>query len=121
MLSISAAVRYYWYGQATDMRKGFDSLSGLVRERLQREPAQGEVYIFINARRNQIKLLAWEGDGLALYYKRLEKGTYEMPRQQGDGWHMGSQELMLILQGIVLRSVRKRERYERKQPANIQE
>ena len=121
MLSISAAVRYYWYGQATDMRKGFDSLSGLVRERMQREPAQGEVYIFINARRNQIKLLTWEGDGLALYYKRLEKGTYEMPRPQGDGWRMGSQELMLILQGIVLRSVRKRERYEHKILTNIQE
>ena len=57
--------------QATDMRKGFDSLSGLVRERLQREPDQVEVYIFINARRNQIRLLTWEGDGLALYYKRL--------------------------------------------------
>ena len=93
------------------VRKSFDSLGRLVREPMQRKPAQGEVYIFINGRRYQIKLLNWEGDGLALYCKRLEKGTYKMPRQQGDGWRMGSLELMRILQGIVLRSVRRRDRY----------
>lgn len=95
------------------MRKSFDSLSGIVRNELQKDPLSGEVFIFMNKRCNQVKMLLWEGDGFSLYYKRLEKGSYELPLLD---CHMScvemrSDELMLILQGISLKSVRRRKRF----------
>ena len=95
------------------MRKSFDGLSGMVRNELQKDPLSGEVFIFINKRRNQVKILLWEGDGFSLYYKRLEKGTYELPSWKGQtpSVELRSDELMLILQGISLKSVRRRKRF----------
>ena len=95
------------------MRKSFDGLSGIVRNELQKDPLRGEVFIFINKRCNQVKLLLWEGDGFSLYYKRLEKGTYELPAwdQHTTCVQLGSDELMLILKGISLKSVRRRKRF----------
>lgn len=95
------------------MRKGFDGLSGLVRNELNENPLNGDVFIFINKRHNQIKLLLWEGDGFSLYYKRLERGTYEIPAltDQRSSMALRSDELMLILQGISLKSVERRKRY----------
>ena len=61
------------------MRKSFDGLCGLVRDKLHREPLSGEVFVFLSRRKNQIRLLLWEGDGFGLYHKRLERGTYELP------------------------------------------
>ena len=74
---------------------------------------QGGVYIFVNKKRNQIKLLTWEGDGLAIYYKRLEKGVYELPSIALDSGcaTIDTVQLQLILQGIVLNSVRKKKRF----------
>lgn len=93
------------------MRKGFDGLSGIVRGALSKDPLSGAVFIFLNRRRNQIKLLLWERDGFSLYHKRLERGTYELPIDDGDSVELRSDELMLILQGIALKSVRRRERF----------
>lgn len=75
MLHLSPTVRYYLYTSDTDMRKGFDSLCGIVTSQMSLDALSGAVFIFINKRRNQVKMLSWEGDGLSLYYKRLEKGT----------------------------------------------
>ena len=113
MLSVSSAYRYYLYRGVADMRKSFDSLSGIVRNELQKDPLSGEVFIFINKRCNQVKLLLWEGDGFSLYYKRLEKGTYELPSRNKAVTcvALGSDELMLILKGISLKSVRRRKRF----------
>ena len=61
------------------MRKGFDSLCGIVTRHMQLNALSGGIFIFINKKRNQVKLLLWEGDGLSLYYKRLEQGAYELP------------------------------------------
>ena len=61
------------------MRKGFDALCGIIHEQSPGAVLRGGVYIFANRKRNQIKLLTWDGDGLAIYYKRLEKGVYELP------------------------------------------
>lgn len=95
------------------MRKSFDGLSGLVRNELGKDPLSGEVFIFINKRCNQVKLLLWEGDGFSLYSKRLEKGTYELPswKEQTPSIELRSDELMLILQGISLNSVHRRKRF----------
>lgn len=92
------------------MRKGFDGLSGLVREGLQKDPLSGDVFIFFNRRRNHVKLLLWERDGFSIYHKRLERGTYELPVNAST--ELRSDELMLILQGISLKSVRKRKRFD---------
>jgi transposase len=110
MLSLSASSRYFLYQAHADMRKGFDGLSGLVRGGLQKDPLSGDVFIFFNRRRSQVKLLVWEKDGFAIYHKRLEGGTYELPTSSSV--ELGIDELMLILQGISLKSVRRRKRFE---------
>jgi transposase len=96
------------------MRKGFDSLSGVISSQMQLDPLSGSVFIFLNKKHNQVKLLLWEGDGFALYYKRLEQGTYELPLgdDKKESLSISCQQLQLILQGISLRSVRRRKRYQ---------
>jgi transposase len=113
MLQLSAAEKYYWYLPAVDMRKGFDSLCGLVQS-IGQNVVLGGIFIFCNRRRNQIKLLHWEGDGLAVYYKRLEKGRYELPvfDEPTGACTIKSYQLQLILQGIELASVKHKYRYQ---------
>lgn len=96
------------------MRKGFDSLSGLVTLQLQLDALSGAVFIFFNKKRNQVKLLVWEGDGFAMYYKRLERGTYELPTMANNdsSASINARQLQLILQGISLSSIRIRKRYQ---------
>lgn len=110
MLSLSPSCRYFLYRQHADMRKGFDGLSGLIRDSLQKNPLSGDVFIFFNKRRSQVKLLLWERDGFSIYHKRLEGGTYELPSTPS--MELRSDELMLILQGISLKSVRRRKRFD---------
>ena len=76
MIAFSSAQRYYYYREATDMRKSFDGLSGLIRTGLNRDPLSGDVFVFINRRRTHIKLLVWDRNGFVLFYKRLERGTF---------------------------------------------
>ena len=117
MLHLSSSCKYYLYRHATDMRKGIDSLCGIVTNELQLNILNGAVFIFINKNHNQIKLLLWEGDGFSMYYKRLEKGTYEMPETAINEQvvSVSNELLQHILQGVFLQSVRKRKRYQ--QPA----
>lgn len=73
----------------------------------------GDVFVFINKRRTHIKLLTFEGDGFGLYYKRLEKGTYELPSENSDGIiKVSAQQLMLMWQGISLKRIKHRKRYQ---------
>ena len=115
MLHLSAAVRYYLYTSPTDMRKGFDSLCGIISSQMQLNALSGGVFVFINKKRNQVKLLLWEGDGFSLYYKRLEQGTYERP----DGSDVQTiatlsyQQLQFILQGVALQKIHYRKRYQK--------
>lgn len=113
MLHLNSSTTYYWYNGIADMRKGFDALCGIVQQHMKSNVVQGGVYIFVNRKRNQIKLLTWEGDGLAIYYKRLEKGVYELPSITPDHIcaNIDTIQLQLILQGIVLSSIRKKIRF----------
>lgn len=111
MLSLSPSVRYFFYRQQADMRKGFDGLSGYVRNELGRDPLTGDIFIFINGRRNQVKLLLFEGDGFSVYHKRLERGSYEIPSGGEDCLVLQREQLQFILQGVVLKSVRRRKRF----------
>lgn len=109
MLSVSSSTRYFLYQQPCDMRCGIYSLAGLVTNSLKQNPMSGDVFIFIGKAGNQIRLLQWDRDGYALYIKRLERGTFERPT--GGKLQLSPQELMLILQGIRLKSVQHRKRY----------
>ena len=95
------------------MRRGIDSLSGIVRAEMNRDPMSGEIFIFLCRRRRQIKLLLFEGDGYALYLKRLERGTFEYPQKEPSGQAIltSSDELNWILKGIQMESIRHRKRY----------
>ena len=110
MLALSTSCRYFLYGNPTDMRFGINSLSGLVRNELGSDPMNGDVFIFIGKRSNQVRLLQWDGDGFALYIKKLERGTFERPRLEGNA--ISSVQLGLLLQGVRLESVRYRKRYD---------
>ena len=91
------------------MRFGIYSLSGLVRNELGVDPLSGDVYIFIGKRRNQVRLLQWDRDGFAMYIKRLERGTFEEP--EGQQSLITSRQLTLLMEGVMLKSVRLRKRY----------
>jgi transposase len=113
MFSLGASLQYYLYNQSTDMRKSFDSLSGLISNEMRRNPISGEVFIFINKPRNKIKLLHWDKDGFVLYYKRLESGTFELPAiKKGEesieiSWYM----LSMIIGGLSVKNIQKRKRF----------
>lgn len=111
MFSFTPSMKYYLYAHSTDMRKGFRGLSGLVRNELERDPEDGSVYIFINRRRDKIKLLVWDRTGFVLYYKSLEAGTFEFPKNHELA--MSWDRLWMILEGISLESVRQRKRYKK--------
>lgn len=100
---------YYLYDQSCDMRKSFNTLSLLVLE-MKLDLLSGAGFVFINKRKTHLKMLLWEGDGLSMYYKRLESGTFE--HLQGLQNHeLSYNNLLLILQGIQTKSVKKRKRF----------
>lgn len=113
MLALMAGYRYFIYRGVTDFRCGMDRLCGLVRQQLLAEPTGGDIYIFFNRRRTQLKLLHFEGDGFGLYHKRLEAGTYELPEAAANATsvELSGEELMLILRGIQLKSIERRKRF----------
>lgn len=111
MTPFGPAQRYFLYRGAADMRKSFDGLSGLVRSELGRDPTSGDVFVFLNRRRTHVKLLVWDRSGFALYYKRLEEGTFEVP-EGAPGASVSWPQLMLMLEGVSLSSARYRKRYQ---------
>ncbi len=113
LYGLSGQIRYYLYSPATDLRKGFDGLSGLVRNELLRDPLSGDAFIFINQRRNLLKLLVWDQSGFVIYYKRLESGTFEIPAKKNGSKSIviGREELVMILEGISLEKVKRRKRF----------
>lgn len=111
MLSITQFHRCYLYRGDTDMRKGIDSLCGLVRNELGKDPLSGELFIFFCRARRRVKLLLWEEDGFALYHKRLERGTYEMPEGNSPHQSITAEQVTLLLLGVNLKKVSRRPRY----------
>ena len=90
---------------------------------MEKDPLSGAIFIFINRRGDQIKLLHWEGDGFAIYCKRLEEGSFEMPaiHTTADSITLTCDELQMILRGIVLHSVKRHKRYRRIVNKNVEE
>lgn len=112
MFSLGNA-RYFVYREATDMRKSFDGLCGIVTSRLGQSPMSGDVFIFVNKPRNRIKLLRWEPGGYVLFYKRLESGTFEIPVSKNGqlSTQVDYGELAMIIAGISTKNIIKRKRY----------
>src|ERR1700756_357687 len=117
VFGLGRATRIYLAAGITDMRKGFEGLYGLVRDRLACEPLSGHLFLFCNAQRNRLKVLVWDGSGLWVCAKRLEKGRFTWP-QSGDAQGkvvLSHEELPLLLGGIDL-SKTKHKRWYRKAP-----
>ncbi|CAN5470038.1 IS66 family insertion sequence element accessory protein TnpB [soil metagenome] len=113
-LFFSERLRYFVYRTGCDMRKGYDGLSGIVRNEYKLDPLSGDVFVFFSRQLNKIKVLHFQGDGFAILSKRLERGTFEMPNTDSASTaiEISSEQLQFILKGIVLSSVKKRARYE---------
>ena len=92
----------YLFRGPADMRKGFDGLSGMVEEHFTESLFSGALFIFLNRRRDRVKILYWDHGGLALWYKRLERGTFQMPAgKDGEAVELSSAELSMLLEGIT--------------------
>jgi len=104
MIGTTRNVRVYAYGKATDMRKGYEGLSALVRETLKSDPLSGDLYLFVNARRKRAKVLLYDGTGMCIYMKRLDKNRFACPwqRAEGDTLKLTMSELSLFLEGSEL-------------------
>lgn len=111
-LDRTLSVKVYLATGSTDMRKGFDSLAALVREHLGHDPLSGSLFLFVGRGRDRLKLLYWDTDGFALWYKRLEEGTFRLPRDSaGASVELKPSELAMLLEGIDLRSVKRTKRF----------
>jgi len=116
VLSLPASVRIFLCIEVTDMRRGFDGLAAMVTEFLKDDPLSGHMFVFRNRRRDRVKILYWDRDGYALWYKRLEKGTFKFPSvtsSRSRRVEVKASDLMMLLDGVDLRSVRREKRYAR--------
>ena len=109
---LSAAVRVFLCTRPTDLRKGFDGLSGLVQDCFSQDLLTGHLFLFLNRRRDRIKILYFDHDGLAIWYKRLEVGCFQLPATGArDGIELEPAQLAMLLSGIDLQSARQRKRF----------
>ena len=114
MLSLPARTNVYLYMRPVDLRKSFDGLSAIVAVVFQRTVFDGHLFLFINKRRDRVKALWWEGDGWVIWYKRLERGGFELPRDALEQEHvtLAATALAMLLGGVPLATPR-RVRYRR--------
>jgi transposase len=115
MISLPPAVKIFLCTQPADMRKSFDGLKSLVEQFLECDPLSGHLFVFRNRRSDRVKVLYWDRDGLALWYKRLEVGTFRFPAVRAGHTRLEVQpaELTMLLDGVDLASVKRRKRYQR--------
>ena len=111
MISLSTRQRYFLYRGVTDMRKGFNGLSGLVRTYFTQDLMSGDAFVFLNKRRDRMKILVWDRTGFVVWYKVLERGTFELPAGQNDTLELSPTTLQSLLEGIEIKSFTRRKRY----------
>lgn len=114
-LDRGVGVRIYLCTSPADMRKGFDTLAALVREHLGHDPLSGHLFLFVGRSRDRLKIMYWDNDGYALWYKRLEEGTFRLPsaKKSGASVELKASELAMLLEGIDLTSIKRRKRFAR--------
>jgi transposase len=113
MLTLGTSGRIWICVQPVDGRKSFDGLSALVSQHLAHDPLSGDLFVFRNRRGDRLKILAWQGDGFALYLRRLERGTFAFPQADAPCVHVSSTELAMILGGLDYSLAQRRRRYQR--------
>ena len=115
MFSLNDSMRYMWYTQPTDMRKSYNTLSGIVANAMGCDPCDGSVYVFLNKARNRIKLLHWEPGGMVIYSKLLEAGTFGQPNLESRDEITGTiewRDLVLVVEGIIEKPDSRKQRLE---------
>lgn len=117
MLTLGLSGRVWVCVEPVDGRKSFDGLSAVVTAQLGRDPLSGDLFVFKNRRGDRLKILAWQGDGFAMYLRRLERGTFAFPHADTAEVSVTATELAMILGGVELHSAKRRTRYQRRQPA----
>jgi transposase len=111
MLSIPSTVSIFLHTQPADMRKGVDGLAGIVRQQFGVDPLDGSLFLFVNRRRDRLKILHWDGTGFWIYYKLLEAGTFEVMRSDQTHLKIDSTQLAMLLGGVSLVHTKRRKRY----------
>jgi transposase len=122
MLNLTNETRIFAYTGVADMRKGFNGLSGIVRDEFQSDPTDGSLFMFINRRRDRMKLLYFDGGGFWLYYRLLESGTFEtLKSEQGScQLQIDATELSMLLSGVsLITSQQRRKRYSEKSAQQV--
>ena len=114
MLSLGSATRVYLVAGVTDMRKSFNTLFATVKNEMRLDPLSGHAFVFCNRKRDRVKVLFWDGSGLWVCAKRLEKGTFAWPGTSSKWFQVRHEELTLLLNGIDLQATRKRRWYREK-------
>lgn len=109
MLTLSPAVRVFVASEPIDLHLSFDRLAGLVRNQLQADPLSGHLFVFFNRARTRTKIFAFDRNGYAVYYRRLERGTFQLPTVPADAprVEVDAATLAMILEGIDLRAPRR--------------
>lgn len=102
MMNLPPSVKVFIANEITDMRKSIDALSSLVKDVLAKDPFSGHLFVFCNKRGDKIKILYWDRNGFCLWYKRLERGVFHLPRTQEKIFMIAPNELYLLLEGIDL-------------------
>lgn len=113
MLTLGLTGRIWLCTEPVDGRKSYDGLAAIVTSQLKGDPLSGDLFVFKNRRGDRLKILAWQGDGFALYLRRLERGTFQFPKATAAGIVISATDLALILGGIELGSAKRRPRYSR--------
>ncbi len=108
MLGIPASVRIYLCADPVDLRKSFNTLPGVVRQLMLEEPLSGHLFVFYNKRKNLMKIIYWDRDGYAIWAKRLERGTFRIPRNLTVAKQLDLREFHVMIQGIVPKRYHKR-------------
>ena len=114
MLSLPPSVRVFLCLLPADMRWSFDSLAMLVKRVLAEDPFSGHLFVFRNRRGDRLKILYWDRDGYAIWYKRLEQGVFRFPKQDGQGMEVSAGDLALVLEGIDVVGVKRQKRFRRR-------
>ena len=114
-LERGVACRIYLCTQPTDLRKGFDTLAALVKDDLGRDPLSRDLFLFVGRDTDRLKILYGDADGYALWYKRLEEGTFRLPstKIRGRSVELKARELAMLREGIDLVSIKRRKRFSR--------
>ncbi|QDV40658.1 IS66 Orf2 like protein [Stieleria neptunia] len=111
MIALPTTGGIFLYAKPTDMRKSFSGLAGIVRNELGKTPNDGSLFLFINRRQDKLKALYWDRDGMAVWYKSLEQGTFERIRQDGEASvKLDAADLAMLLGGISIENAKRRKR-----------